>query len=102
MKNQFEKIIVLAIAFFIIVPGLFAQEKARKNDTTQHAGYYTCPMHPEVMTDKPGKCPKCGINRFTLKSTASLAIFTALDLVLQKFGKGALLQATFRKPRNSQ
>ena len=21
---------------------------------------YTCPMHPEVMSDKPGQCPKCG------------------------------------------
>jgi len=21
---------------------------------------YTCPMHPEVISDKPGKCPKCG------------------------------------------
>ena len=20
---------------------------------------YTCPMHPEVQQDKPGKCPKC-------------------------------------------
>ncbi len=20
---------------------------------------YTCPMHPEVIIDKPGKCPKC-------------------------------------------
>jgi len=23
---------------------------------------YTCPMHPEVQSDKPGKCPKCGMN----------------------------------------
>jgi hypothetical protein len=23
---------------------------------------YTCPMHPEVVQDKPGKCPKCGMN----------------------------------------
>lgn len=23
---------------------------------------YTCPMHPEVIKDKPGKCPKCGMN----------------------------------------
>jgi 2-polyprenyl-3-methyl-5-hydroxy-6-metoxy-1,4-benzoquinol methylase len=44
------------------------------------------------------KKPKWLINRFTLKSTASLAIFTALDFVLQKFGKGALLQASLRKP----
>ncbi len=23
---------------------------------------YTCSMHPEVQSDKPGKCPKCGMN----------------------------------------
>lgn len=23
---------------------------------------YTCPMHPEVIQDKPGNCPKCGMN----------------------------------------
>ena len=22
---------------------------------------YTCPMHPEVTSDSPGKCPKCGM-----------------------------------------
>ncbi len=22
---------------------------------------YTCPMHPEFVSDKPGKCPKCGM-----------------------------------------
>jgi hypothetical protein len=29
--------------------------------TTQAAAKYTCPMHPEVISDKPGKCPKCGM-----------------------------------------
>jgi rubrerythrin len=23
---------------------------------------YTCPMHPEVKENAPGKCPKCGMN----------------------------------------
>ena len=22
---------------------------------------WTCPMHPEVQSDKPGSCPKCGM-----------------------------------------
>ena len=26
------------------------------------ASNYTCPMHPEVHSDKPGKCPKCGMD----------------------------------------
>jgi hypothetical protein len=28
---------------------------------SQPAAVYTCPMHPEVTSDKPGKCPKCGM-----------------------------------------
>jgi hypothetical protein len=28
----------------------------------QHVVQYTCPMHPEVVQDKPGKCPKCGMD----------------------------------------
>jgi hypothetical protein len=23
---------------------------------------YTCPMHPEIRSGKPGKCPKCGLD----------------------------------------
>jgi hypothetical protein len=26
------------------------------------AAMYTCPMHPDVKSDKPGKCPKCGMD----------------------------------------
>ena len=28
---------------------------------------YTCPMHPEVVTDRPGNCPKCGMKLVPLK-----------------------------------
>lgn len=44
------------------------------------------------------KKPQWLIDRFTLKSPVSLFVFTVLDFVLQKFGRGALLQATLKKP----
>src|SRR6476661_3731748 len=28
---------------------------------------YTCPMHPEVITDHPGNCPKCGMKLVPLE-----------------------------------
>ncbi len=28
---------------------------------------YTCPMHPEVIKDAPGQCPKCGMNLVPVK-----------------------------------
>ena len=29
--------------------------------TTPMVTTYTCTMHPEVTSDKPGSCPKCGM-----------------------------------------
>ncbi len=33
-----------------------------QNDSQPTGTLYTCPMHPEVVQDKPGNCPKCGMN----------------------------------------
>ena len=33
-----------------------------KHDSTGVASQYTCPMHPEVISDEPGSCPKCGMH----------------------------------------
>lgn len=31
----------------------------KKHSKTETAALYSCPMHPDVHSDKPGKCPKC-------------------------------------------
>ena len=40
--------------------GVKTAVKIRLGDP-QKATRYTCQMHPEVVSDKPGKCPKCGM-----------------------------------------
>jgi len=57
-----KKIIILAVALLVSAPAIFAQDKAGKQDITQHVTYYTCSMHSDVLMDKPGKCPKCGMD----------------------------------------
>ena len=35
---------------------------AKGSDKSQDKGIYICPMHPEIMQDEPGDCPKCGMH----------------------------------------
>ena len=59
-----KKTFILFLALIVTSIGVFAQEKAGKKDTTQHVTLYSyaCPQHPNFVSDKPGKCPKCGMD----------------------------------------
>ena len=73
------KILTIVLALIISSTIAFAQSKT-KSDTVQSTStktevqknsvYYTCPMHPEVRSDKPGKCPKCGMDLKEMKIVA--------------------------------
>ena len=57
----------LIILFFVITGVTFSFAHSSKSNISYSksdtAGkyVYTCPMHPEIITDKPGNCPKCGM-----------------------------------------
>ena len=60
-----KRIVTFIVLFITTTNCIFAQTKAGKSDTTQHAKYYSCPNHPEVTSQTSGKCPKCGM-KFSL------------------------------------
>jgi transcription initiation factor IIE alpha subunit len=87
-----KKLIVLLIA--ISSAAITFAQKAGKKDTTQHAAVYACPMHPDVTSDKPGKCPKCGMDlnltakeEMKMKVTKAYCCSAHADVTSDKPGK---------------
>ena len=62
------KTIILSVALMVGSIGVFAQTKPSKHDSTRQTTSYTCPMHSDVVSDKPGKCPKCGMTLVAKKT----------------------------------
>ena len=63
MKTKFFYSLIL-VAGLIFAGTTFNNvygETPKTTDTKAKAVKYTCPMHPEVVMNKPGKCPKCGM-----------------------------------------
>ena len=63
-----KKVILMAVAILLSTVTVFAAHSTTAaSDTTKTKKVkpakvqYTCTMHPEVLSDKPGKCTKCGM-----------------------------------------
>jgi len=52
-------VIVISIIGFAIY--FFAIKSDKLADSPLQKEVYTCPMHPEIIRDKPGNCPICGM-----------------------------------------
>lgn len=65
---------IVNIGLLIVFGTLLLISCKKKDDHDQHkvaVEKYTCPMHPQVIQDKPGTCPICGMD--LVKMSASTA-----------------------------
>jgi membrane fusion protein, copper/silver efflux system len=57
MKNNWRNnIAILALILLAVLSSCTKSSEHAEHDV------YTCPMHPTVLSDKPGSCPVCGMN----------------------------------------
>mgnify|MGYP001610888839 FL=1 len=50
---------------------------------------YTCPMHPKVVSDKPGMCPECGMNLVPTKQKQKTVDYEGHDPAGKQASNGA-------------
>ncbi|MBV6474316.1 MAG: Cation efflux system protein CusB [Saprospiraceae bacterium] len=65
-----RKLIYITILFSIFI--LVACKNGHENHETLSDSYYTCPMHPSVVSSTPGACPVCNMSLIKVEKKENL------------------------------
>ena len=58
-KSIFSFVLLVALTLISCGNNSGKEKQSEKEEVAKVQ--YTCPMHPEVISDKPGDCSKCGM-----------------------------------------
>ncbi|HTN07922.1 efflux RND transporter periplasmic adaptor subunit [Agriterribacter sp.] len=75
-RNYSNKILILLLLLFTAFSCSETKESNPAITAHQHnnEGKYTCPMHPQIIRDKPGTCPICGMDLVPMSSSNELIV----------------------------
>lgn len=92
---------ILVTGFMLVNFGVNqAYGQSPKNKTAQQQTVkYTCSMHPEVLQDKPGNCPKCGMKLIEKKEVKKQGM--KKDSTMMKHDHTKMVQDSSKMKKNS-
>ncbi len=68
-KFKIFKPVIVSVVFILLMS---CNGKQKKVEDSKVAEAYTCPMHPQIVKDKPGACPICGMDLVLLHNNLHL------------------------------
>ncbi|MHC4461769.1 MAG: heavy metal-binding domain-containing protein [Planctomycetota bacterium] len=72
MKTKRKHLVTVCLFVGVLLLGVIVLQGCKKSDsgsdTEQETKKWTCPMHPQVIKDGPGKCPTCGMDLLPQKA----------------------------------
>jgi membrane fusion protein, copper/silver efflux system len=85
-KNSIVRLTLSLLAAVLVLTA--CSDRGDKKVTAAHTHaekeQYTCPMHPQIVQDKPGKCPICGMDLVSRKAkTAATIMDTGLSYLVK-------------------
>lgn len=86
MKSKFLFSVTLVAGLMLLNfsgTQVYSQTPQKKTTAVQTVKY-TCPMHPQVIEDKPGKCPICGMKLVVKKELSNGTMQQMNDSMMMK------------------
>jgi len=99
MKNKIMYIAILITGLTFVSMGIshIYGQTTQNTTTMKQSMKYTCPQHPEVVSDKPGKCSKCGMELVAMNDKTTMKRSTGMNKKSMKMTKNSTQMKSMKK-----
>jgi membrane fusion protein, copper/silver efflux system len=99
MKRALKDKSAFTVLCFVLLLLFFSCKNKPEHDEASSATKYTCPMHPQIIADKPGTCPICHMDLVPVSAPSSgSSVDTSLESLVKPTNQQVLSEIRTVRP----